>query len=306
MDRRTFLQATGTAALAGVTSRTPSALAQAPANTPQPSKRLKKALKIGMVQGDMPLVEKFKMLKELGFEGIELDAPSDLKRDEVIKARDESGLPIPGVVDSVHWKMHLGHPDTAIRKKGLDGLLAALEDAKAYGSSTVLLVPAVVNKEISYADAYKRSQEEIRKALPRAHELGVKIAIENVWNQFLLSPLEAARYIDEFESPDIGFHFDIGNIVNYGWPEHWIRILGKRILKLDVKEFSRKRRDNEGLWKGFDVPLGEGDCDWPAVMKALADIGYRGWAAAEVPGGGREKLADLSRRMDRIFQEPAA
>ena len=159
----------------------------------------------------------------------------------------------------------------------------------------------IVNQEISYADAYKRTQDEIRKALPLAAELGIKIAFENVWNMFLLSPLEMAKYIDEFESPWVGSYFDIGNIVNYGWPEQWIRILGKRILKLDVKEYSRKIRDKEGPGAGFKAELGEGDVDWPAVLAALDEIGYRGWGTAEVAGGDRERLAEVSRRMDQVL-----
>ena len=130
-------------------------------------------------------------------------------------------------------------------------------------------------------DAYERSQAEIRKAIPLAEELGVKIAIENVWNHFLLSPLEAARYVDEFKSDAVGWHFDVGNIIASGWPEQWIDILGKRIQKLHIKEYSRAKRDKEGLWKGFQVDYLEGDNNWPVVMKALDDIGYRGWAIAE-------------------------
>ena len=165
----------------------------------------------------------------------------------------------------------------------------------------MLLVPAVVNKEVSYQDAYLRSQTEIRKAIPLAEELGVRIAIENVWNQFLLSPLEAQRYVDEFNSPWVGWHLDVGNIINFGWPEQWIQVLGKRVVKLHIKDFSRQKRDEEGLWAGFKVNLGEGDCDWPAVMQALDAIGFRGWGSAELAGGGRERLKDISERMDRIY-----
>ena len=110
-----------------------------------------------------------------------------------------------------------------------------------------------------------------------------------------------ARYLDEFESPWIGAYFDVGNIVNFGWPEQWIRILGKRILKIDVKEYSRAKRDKEGPYAGFQVKLGEGDCDWPAVTQALDDIGYSGWGSAEVAGGNRQRLQDISDRMDRIL-----
>ena len=263
---------------------------------------IRKAVKFGMVQEpDLSIAEKFQLLKDLGFDGVEMNSPSDLDRDEVIAARDAVGLPIHGVVDSVHWTKTLSDPDPVVREEGLDGLKIAIQDAHAYGASTVLLVPAVVNKNVSYADAYTRSQTEIRKALPMAAEYGIKIAFENVWNKFLLSPLECARYVDEFESEFVGWYFDVGNVVTYGWPEHWIQALGPRILKLDIKEFSRSKADSEGPYAGFRVPLGEGDCDWPAVNKALSDIGYKGWATAEVSGGDRTYLEGLAERMDRIL-----
>jgi len=220
----------------------------------------------------------------------------------VLCARDATGLTIPSVCGRDHWSKPLSHPDPKVRAEGLESLKQTLRDAKRYGASSVLLVPAVVTKEISYDDAYARSQAEIRKAIPLAEELGVKIACENVWNQFLLSPLEAARYVDEFNSPAVGWHFDVGNIINYGWPEQWIRILGTRIQKLHIKEFSRKKRDNEGLWKGFDVKLLEGDNDWPAVMKAVDQVGYHGWAMTEQGGGDTpEGLRDLADRLHKIL-----
>lgn len=310
VDRRSFIQ-TGlaAAAAASLAATTPNFLAAAEPAAPAPAtdsansteKPIKKAVKIGMVGVKGTLLDKFKVLKKLGFDGIELDAPSGLKRDEVLAARDATGLEIHGVVDSAHWKQTLSDPNPEVRAQGLAALLTAIDDAKAYGATSVLLVPAVVNKQISYADAYTRSQAEIKKAIPKAEELGIQILFENVWNQFLLSPLEAARYIDEFESPQVGAYFDVGNVVNYGWPEQWIRILGKRVVKLDIKEYSRKKRDAEGLWKGFQVELLEGDCDWPAVMAALKDINYRGWGTAEIPGGDETRLAEIATRMDRIF-----
>jgi hexulose-6-phosphate isomerase len=246
------------------------------------------------------VVEKMKAVKEAGFEGAEMNSHMD--QDEVVRARDQVGLVIPSVCGSQHWDKPLSHPDPKVREEGLEALKQTLRDARRYGASSVLLVPAIVNKEVSYGEAYTRSQTEIRKAVPLAEELGVKIAIENVWNQFLLSPLEAARYVDEFNSPAVGWHFDVGNVINYGWPEQWVRILGKRIQKLHIKEFSRKRRDKEGLWKGFDVPLLEGDDDWPAVMKALDDVGYSGWAMTEQGGGDTPAgLADLSTRLGKIL-----
>ncbi len=262
---------------------------------------IKKAVKFGMVQEPLSILEKFELLQSLGFDGVEMDSPSDLDRDEVVSARDETGLVIHGVVDSVHWQKPLSDADPAIRAEGLAGLMTALEDAHAYGASTVLLIPAVVNKTTSYAQAYERSQAEVRKALPLAAELGVRIAFENVWNMFLLSPLECARYVDEFKSDMVGWYFDVGNVVNYGWPEHWIRTLGHRIIKLDIKEYSRQKRDLEGPYAGFRVPLGQGDCDWPAVTEALADIGFEGWATAEIAGGDRIRLQEIARRMDRIL-----
>jgi hexulose-6-phosphate isomerase len=265
------------------------------------SKRpIRKAIMWGTVGVKGSVAEKMKAVKAAGFEGVEMNSHMD--QDEVVRARDELGLIIPSVCGAYHWDKPLSHPDPKVREAGLEALKQTLRDAKRYGASSVLLVPAVVNKEVSYSDAYTRSQAEIRKAIPLAEELGVKIAIENVWNQFLLSPLEAARYVDEFNSPAVGWHFDVGNIINYGWPEQWVRILGKRIQKLHIKEFSRSRRDKEGLWKGFEVPLLEGDDDWPAVMKALDEVGYTGWAMTEQNGGDTpEGLADLATRLAKIL-----
>ncbi|MCY2966068.1 MAG: TIM barrel protein [Planctomycetota bacterium] len=297
-DRRDFLKTTGTlAAVAAVGGQLGGNVVQAE-DKKKPLK-LKKALKYSMVGGDAPLIEKFKMLKEIGFEGIDMDKPAD--HNEVKRAMDASGLIVHGVVDYIHWGKPLSHPDPTVRAEGVEGLKTALRDCKVYGGTTVLLVVGICNKEISYADAYKRSQDEIRKALPLAGELGLKIAFENVWNMMLLSPLEFARYIDEFESPLVGAYFDVGNIINYGWPEHWIRTLGKRILKVDIKEYSRKLRDQKGPYAGFEAELGDGDCDWPAVLKAFEEIGYSGWGSAEVRGGDRARLLEVSQRMDKIL-----
>lgn len=294
LDRRTFLQST--AALAATAAVGNLAVADEPKN----KRGLKKAVKLGMVDSKLSLMDQFKLVKECGFEGIDVDR--EHPQEEVLKARDASGLFIHGVVDYVHWKEPLSSPDAAVRAQGVKKLEQSLRDAHAFGGSTVLLVVGVVNKGVSYADAYQRTQTEIRKVLPLAEELKIKIAFENVWNSFLLSPLEMARYVDEFQSPWVGAYFDVGNIVAFGWPEHWIKTLGKRILKLDIKEYSRTKRDKEGMGKGFNVELGEGDCDWPTVLKALDEIGYSGWCTAEVAGGGRERLTEISRRMDKILE----
>ncbi|HEV3023284.1 MAG TPA: sugar phosphate isomerase/epimerase family protein [Pirellulales bacterium] len=298
LDRRTFLLTTGTALAAGATTRSG---ATAPAAVETQARKMKKAVKWGMIQIEGMVLDKFKLLKELGFDGVELDAPSSLDKSEVLRARDATGLPIHGVVDSVHWNDTLSHPDPEVRSRGVQALEQALRDSKLYGGTTVLLVPAVVNKQVSYADAYQRSQAEIKKVLPLAEELAIKIGLENVWNNFLLSPLEEARYIDELESPQVGAYFDVGNVLRYGWPEQWIRTLGKRIVKVDIKEFSLKKMHEEGLGKGFGVELHEGDCDWPAVMTALREVGYYGWGTAEIPGGPRERLQKIAALMDKIF-----
>ncbi len=300
MNRREFLKrSVGAVTLAAVGPKVLAAdtSPQATAGSKRP---IRKAIMWGTVGVKGSVLEKMKAVKEAGFEGVEMNSHMD--QEEVMRGRDQVGLVIPSVCGALHWSKPLSDPDPKVRAEGLEALKQTLRDAKRYGASSVLLVPAVVNKDVSYGDAYTRSQAEIRKAVPLAEELGVKIAIENVWNHFLLSPLEAARYVDEFNSPAVGWHFDIGNVITYGWPEQWIRILGKRIQKFHIKEFSRKRSEQEGLWKGFEVPLLEGDDDWPTVMKAIDEIGYSGWVMTEQGGGDTpEGLKDLAVRLGKIL-----
>ena len=224
---------------------------------------------------------------------------------EVLAARDAVGLEIPSVVISTHWAKPLSHPAPSERAIGLEGLMQGLRDAKAYGAKSVLLVPAVVNKDVSYTDAYARSTAEIKKAVPLAESLGVAIAIENVWNAFLLSPLEAAAYVDSFKSPMVRWHFDVGNVINTGWPRHWIEVLGSRIAAIHVKEYSRKLRDEKGPYAGFNVELTTGDSDWPSVMAALDAANYSGWLIAEQyrpPDiSDADWLKNLITRMDQIL-----
>ena len=254
-----------------------------------------------MVEEKLSVLDKFKLLKDLGFDGVELDSPNEISPKEILEARDKTGLELPGVVNSVHWKSPLTDADPKVRERCAKSMEQSLLDCKRYGGTTVLLVPGVVNQNNSYKDAYARAQTEIRKLLPVAEKTGIKIALENVWNNFLISPVEAARFVDEINHPLLGWYFDVGNILRYGWPEHWIEALDKRIMKLDIKEFSLKKQQDEGLWKGFDVELMEGDCNWPAVNKALVKIGYSGWASAEVPGGDRKRLQTISEKMNAVF-----
>jgi hexulose-6-phosphate isomerase len=142
----------------------------------------------------------------------------------------------------------------------------------------------------------------IRELIPYAEKTGMQIGLENVWNNFLISPLEAKRFVDEINHPLIGWYFDIGNVLRYGWPEHWIETLNSRILKLHIKEYSRKLMNEKGLWEGFKINLLEGDNNWPVVMKAVSKINHQGgWLTAEVEGGDRLRLKDVSERMDKII-----
>lgn len=298
MQRRDFLKTSTIATTAAVVGIDRAAFAVKPVARPL----IKKSLKYGMVTEKLSVLDKFKLLKDLGFDGVELDSPNDLDPKEILEARDKTGLLIPGVVNSFHWKYPLTDPDPKVRETCLNSMIKSLNDCKLYGGTTVLLVPGVVNAGTSYQDAYKRAKTEIKKLIPVAKKTGIKIALENVWNNFLISPVEAARFVDEINHPLVGWYFDVGNILRYGWPEHWIETLGKRIMKVDIKEFSRKKQQDEGLWKGFDVELMDGDCNWPVVNKALAKVGYSGWGSAEVPGGDRKRLQVISERMDAVFK----
>ena len=264
---------------------------------------LRKSCKIGMVSDGPTLSEKFKLLKEVGFDGVEMDGPSAYGWREVLDAKLESGLEIPGVVCSTHWGKPLSDPSAEVRAEGVAGLETALRDARIYGASTVLLVPGICRGEVNYKDAWERSSHELAAVLPLARELGVKIALENVWNDFITDAKEAARYVDQFDDDHLGWYFDVGNIVRYDDPVNWVKILGRRIMKLDIKDYSRAKMESEGVWKGFDCKIGAEDssCGWAAVMAALKELGYEGWASAEVTGGGRERLAEISQNMDDVF-----
>lgn len=286
IDRRTFLKTTG-ATLAAASLGGGSGGAAEPKSVPW-----KKAFMLGGVHSG-PILEHFQRLKEAGFQGVELSSPNELDRDEVLRARDKTGLVIHGVSGSRHWQDTLSDPDPKVVARGLAAIRKAMEDCKAYGGTTVLVVPAVVTPKVSYRDAWTRSQAAVKTLIPDAERHGVKIAVEEVWNKFLLSPVEFARYIDEFQSPWVGAYFDIGNVVEFGYPQEWVRELGKRILKVHVKEYKKEKR--------FGYALGEGEIDWPSVSGALRDVGYDGWITAEVGYGNLDALKDVVRRMDKVL-----
>ena len=279
MDRRTFLKTTAAAAGAAVIAgQMPRAAAG------EFTGKIKKAVKYGMIKEGRTPLEKLQLLKEIGFDGVEPNFGEKVDPAELKAASDETGIPIHGVV--------LG---------SVNGINNAVDRAVLYGSSSVLLVAGRVDEKMPYARNWDETHATIAAAIPYAEEKGILLLVENVWNNFLLSPLEMRDYVDSFESEQVGVYLDLGNMVRFGWPEHWIPVLGKRFKKLDIKEYSREKQLNEGLWKGFNVPIGEGSIDWAACRRELATVGYEGWATAEVSGGRREELEDVARRMDEVL-----
>lgn len=268
--------------------------------------KLRKAVKYGMIAIKGDHLARLELAKKCGFAGVEIDSPGTGDLEGLVKASKETGVVIHGVIDSAHWKDTLSSPDEKVRAKGLAALEGALKDAKTVGADTVLLVPGVVNKEVTYEQCFDRSQAEVKKALPLAEKLKVKIAIEVVWNNFITKPEQLIEYVDSFKSEWVAAYFDCSNMIKYGVSSaDWIRKLGKRMVKFDFKGYSKAKAaeaKNEGA--GFRVEIGQGDEDWPEILKALADIGYDGWATAEVGGGGEEHLKKVSAQMDNVLANP--
>ncbi len=281
MTRRTFLGSTAAATMASA----------APARLP-----IKKAIWFGMLPEKLSIMDRFKMARDAGFEEMEPNTETDpRKAEEFKKASDATKVRIHSVMNSAHWKYPLSSADPAVVAESMKGMETSLKNAQLWGADTVLLVPAVVNPQTSYKDAWTRSQAQIRKLIPMAEKMKVVIGIEEVWNKFLLSPLEMARYVDEFKSPWVRAYVDVGNMVFYGYPQDWIRTLNKRICKLHFKDFRFKNMKTDF------VNLREGDIDWKEVYKALAEVGYKGSATVELEGGDLPYLKDVSRRVDLIL-----
>src|SRR5438034_7842916 len=300
-SRREFLKSSATAACAAglgggalansLTADSSSAAPPFPATL-----SIKKGVWFEMLPAKLSTADRFKLARDVGFEVAEVPTePDERKAEEIKKAAEVANIRIDSVMNMDHWKYPLSSSDRAVVEKSLAGMRTSLHNAKLWGSDAVLLVPAVVNPQTSYRDAWTRSQAQIRKLMPLAEQLRVVIAIEEVWNRFLLSPLEMVQYIGEFHSPWVQAWFDVGNVVLYGYPQDWIRTLGKRIVKVHLKDF--KRTADGYAW----VNLGDGDVDWPAVRAAFADVGYAGSAIAELEQGDEAYLRDVSRRIDRLL-----
>ncbi len=294
LNRRTFLSTSAIAATSLVTTRHLFSTQPTTLNAPTQSRRfpIYKSLKFPMVGEPGTVLQRFQLLAELGFDGVEIDSPDQLSVAELLEASSQTGLPIHGCVDSTHWKMRASDPDPATREKCLEDLLTAIQTSNAVGGSSVLFVPGHA-KDGDWETIAPRIHEVISNALPTAAKLGIHILIENVWNQLFYdhtSPPEQsaeryAAFIDSFHSPWVGAYFDIGNHHKYAQPQEWIRQLGSRIVKLDVKGFDRAT--------GKFSPITLGTINWPAVRDALDEIGFTGWCTAELGGGNKDYLAGI-------------
>ena len=286
ISRRDFL---GTSAvLLPVAAATPHApAAQGPAS-------ITKAVLISMLPKELSYLERFKLAVDIGFKEMEVQTvDSDEEAAKIKNAADRAGLRIHSLMNQAHWRYPLSSPDAQEVETSMRGMRTSLHQAKLYGADAVLLVPAVVRGDTTYEQAWERSQKQIRELVPLAEKLDVIIAIEEVWNKFLLTARDFVQYIDEFEHPLIQAYVDVGNMVHYGVPQHWIRKVGKRIAKVHLKDYVRQTRQF--------VNLGEGDVNWEEVRKAFAEVGYTGAATVELKAGNRDYLADVSRRVDRLL-----
>lgn len=263
------------------------------------SKRLpiRKAVLLGMLPKSLTIADKFSLAKDCGFEAMECGTEDNQATAEEIKAAsDKVKLPIHSVMNRDHWQYPLSSPDPAVVAKSVKGMETSIANAKLWGAETVLLVPAVVNPEVTYKQAWDRSTAEIKKMIPLAAKSKVIIAVEEVWNKFLLSPLEFANYVDQFKSPWVKAYFDVGNVVLYGYPQDWIRTLGPRIAKVHLKDFKFAKRQAEF------VNLRDGEINWKEIYKALEEVGYKGVATVELSGGDGDYLKDVSKRVDMILE----
>jgi len=280
---------------------------------------MKKSISVWSFYGDWSLKEKMALAKDAGFEGIEVDVSGDgpinldsdeAAIDEVGTMAADAGLALSGLATGMYWEFNPASENAETRSNAKRVIETQIRAASRLGIDAILVVPGSVGadfipgcEEIPYNLVWDRATEFVQGALPLAKESGVTICIENVWNKFMLSPMELARFIDQFDDERVGSYFDVGNVLATGYPEHWIHVLAKRIQRVHVKDYRRA----VGTVDGF-VDLLSGDVNWPAVMQALNGIGYDGWVAAEmIPPVPFYKYApetlieNTSLAMDRLF-----
>ena len=280
---------------------------------------MKKSISIWSFYGDWDLKQKLRLARDAGFEGFEIDLSGDgplnlettkAELDRIAQLAKEVGITLSGLATGMFWEYNPASSRQETRSQARRILEKQIRSASQLGIDAILVVPGSVGadfipdcEEVPYDAAWKRATAFVGQAIPLAEEMGVTIGIENVWNKFLLSPLEMKRFIDQFQSKSVGAYFDVGNVLANGYPEHWISILGERICRVHVKDYRRA----VGSVNGF-VDLLSGDVNWPAVAQALSAIGYEGWVAAEmIPPVPFYKYApetlieNTSRAMDSIF-----
>lgn len=260
-----------------------------------PKGRIYKAVKVSMIQSGQTTLDKFKIARDAGFDGISLFAPDRFELRSALQAQDKTGVRIHNINGTYHWKERLSDSDPSVRAKAIQNLKDAIQFASDCGGDSVLLVIGKVTDPESEnaAQVESRSIEGIREVLPLAAKLGVRILCENVGNGFCPDARQWANYLDKIASPFVGAFFDIGNHHGYGGAPHWIETLGSRVVKIDVKD-----RDLE---KDRNCDLFEGDVDWAKIRRSLDAIRFTGWATAEVSGGDADRIAQVARRMDQAL-----
>ena len=308
MQRRDFLAATAAVAT-GVTVRAASA-ADAPAAQPafplppRPEQGLLFSCKYGMTTGGS-LEERLASARDAGMDGVDFDDAAAVTPQQLREAAAKTGVFIHNAINHAHWGKTLTSKDDAVRAAALENLKHCIRVSHAAGGSGVLLV---IGKKDDGPEGPDRARDEIRKAIPLAAALGQRILFENVWNGLFYAddgPRDQsvkpwADYIDSFNSPWVGAFFDLGNHARYGDVAAWVRGLGPRIAKLDIKGYSNAKADAEGKWKGF-VDITAGDIDWGSVRAALKDIGFTGWVSAEVGGGDTARLKTVLEQMKKAL-----
>ena len=248
----------------------------------------------------LTLVERLKLAEAAGFDGVDFDEAGKFTAQEARNAVRESGVFVHNAINHSHWSRRLTSANEDVRQTARENVEHCIRLSHAAGGNGVLIVIGKAS-DGTKEETWSRASEEIRKMIPLAASLGQPILFENVWNGMMYedggapeqSPYEFVKFVDSFHSPWVGMYYDIGNHWKYGQPGEWIRAFGHRCVKLDVKGFSRAT--------GKFTDIGEGDLPWDQVRTALADIGFTGWATAEVGGGGIERLTKVRQQMEVAF-----